>query len=211
MSFPKLFKIIQNFIRGNWRIRSYFGLWRSSYISGLSKNSLTHNVKYDSEWKIEWNMRGIKNGWQKMKKNEGTVELVHTCMSLVHHVIQRFLLCIPSHFLVHAWIEQTDLWMFSRHVKNTNIEVNQNLITDKSFLFVVRNFWRYTCPGWLLELPIWKFNFWNDVNEVPVKPAGHWHWFGFMHTPSFKQGESQTGDEQSLPDQPLSQEHLTNT
>lgn len=49
---------------------------------------------------------------------------------------------------------------------------------------------------------------WTDVNVFPVKPAGHWQWFGFMHTPSFKQGESQTGDEQSLPDQPLSQEHL---
>ena len=111
-------------------------------------------------------LRMIRNGksnernkkrMAKDEKNEGTVELVHTCMSLVHHVIQRFLLCIPSHFLVHAWIEQTDLWMFSRHVKNTNIEVNQNLITDKSFLFVVRNFWRYTGPGWLLEHQTWKF------------------------------------------------------
>ena len=162
-----------------------------------SKNPLPVSRK---RMKWEGNLLQKRTWWQNVPKNQVSL----TCMSLGHHLIQRFWWCIPSHFLVHAWIEQTDLWMFSRHAKNRNIEVNQNWIIDKSFLFIVRHFWT-----WMNYWPSSAIR--TGMNEVPVKPAGHWQWFGLMHTPSFKQAESQTGDEQSLPDHPLSQEHLTKT
>ena len=98
---------------------------------------------------------------------------------------------------MHAWIERIDLWMFSTHAMNMSIEVIQSSIIGNNSLFIVRQ-------GFLRTVRRWN----NCANVIPVKPAGHWQWFGLVHTPSFKHGESQTGDEQSFPDQPLSHEHL---
>ena len=191
-----------------WRIRSYFGLWRSKYISGLSNNSLTHNVTYNSEWKTDG--KRWRNCWISSSEDflNSDIYLYVTCASCDSNIF-----VVHSKPLSRARLNWTN-WFVNVFKTCEEYEHWSESEFDnwQKFPFCRSKF--LNIDDILALVGCWNFKLGSSnfvVNEVPVKPAGHWHWFGLMHAPSFKQGESQTGDEQSLPDQPLSQEHLTNT